>query len=160
MLISKMMNCFNTKYMKPSVLQLFTLVCAIGMLATSCNKLDLVPTNDLTADKVYTSAAGYKQSLAKVYGAFALTGNASVGQPDIPVEIIKDEGNSDFLRLYWNLQELTTDEAVWSWQNDAGIQGLHEMSWSSIRLLMVYITVRFFRLHFVTILSINLLRII
>jgi len=118
--------------MKPRVLQLFTLVCAVGMLATACNKLDLVPTNDLTADKVYTSAAGYKQSLAKVYGAFALTGNASVGQPDIPVEIIKDEGNSDFLRLYWNLQELTTDEAVWSWQNDAGIQGLHEMSWSSI----------------------------
>ena len=33
--------------------------------------------------------------------------------------------------LYWNLQELTTDEAAWTWQNDAG-WGLHEMSWSSI----------------------------
>ncbi|WP_133554309.1 RagB/SusD family nutrient uptake outer membrane protein [Pedobacter duraquae] len=117
--------------MKTRILQLFTLVCGVSIALLSCKKLDLTPTNDLTADKVYTSAGGYKQALAKVYGAFALTGNASVGQPDIPAEIIKDEGNSDFLRLYWNLQELTTDEAVWSWQNDAGVQGLHELSWSS-----------------------------
>ncbi|WP_231582602.1 RagB/SusD family nutrient uptake outer membrane protein [Pedobacter sp. BMA] len=131
-----MMNSFNNKYMQPRVLQLFMLLCTAAVLNSSCNKLDLVPTNDLTADKVYTSAAGYKQALAKVYGAFALTGNASVGQADIPAEIIKDEGNSDFLRLYWNLQELTTDEAVWSWQNDAGIQGLHELTWGSINSII------------------------
>ena len=125
------MNRFNQKYMKLRVLQMFVLVCSASLFITGCTKLDLTPTNDLIADNVYTSAAGYKQSLAKVYGAFALTGNASVGQPDIPTEIIKDEGNSDFLRLYWNLQELTTDEAVWSWQSDGGILGLHELGWSS-----------------------------
>lgn len=106
------------------------------ILLSACNKLDLAPTNDLTAEKVYSTPLGYKQALAKVYGAFALTGNATTGQQDIPVEIIKDEGNSDFLRLYWNLQELTTDEAAWSWQNDAGIQGLHELSWSSINSII------------------------
>ena len=101
---------------------------------TSCTKkLDLVPTNDITSQSVYTTSTGYKQALAKVYGSFALTGNqGGTGRPDIPAEIIKDEGNSDFLRMYWNLQELTTDEAAWTWQNDAGIQGLHEMSWSPI----------------------------
>lgn len=122
--------------MKLHVLKLMTLTFTAILLTSSCNKLDLVPTNDLTADKVYTSVGGYKQSLAKVYGAFALTGNASVGQPDIPFEIIKDEGNSDFLRLYWNLQEITTDEAVWSWQNDAGILGLHELSWGSVNAII------------------------
>ena len=122
--------------MRPRVLHIILLTCTTAMLTVSCNKLDLSPTNDLTADRVYTTAAGYKQALAKVYGAFALTGNASVGQPDIPTEIIKDEGNSDFLRLYWNLQELTTDEAVWSWQNDAGIQGIHELSWGSINSII------------------------
>ncbi|WP_443938499.1 RagB/SusD family nutrient uptake outer membrane protein [Pedobacter sp. MW01-1-1] len=122
--------------MKLRVLQIFMMACSAMVFTSSCNKLDLVPTNDLTADKVYTSVAGYKQSLAKVYGAFALTGNASVGLPDVPPEIIKDEGNSDFLRLYWNLQELTTDEAVWSWQNDAGIQGLHEMTWGSVNAII------------------------
>lgn len=102
-------------------------------LSSGCmKKLDLTPTNDITADEVYKDVTGYKQALAKVYGAFALTGNAGgTGNADISSQIIKDEGNSDFLRLYWNLQELTTDESAWSWQNDAGIQGLKEMSWSS-----------------------------
>ncbi|WP_407429785.1 RagB/SusD family nutrient uptake outer membrane protein [Arcticibacter sp.] len=103
----------------------------IALVISSCSKLDLTPTNDLTADKVYADPAGYKQALAKVYGAFAMTGNAATGRQDIPAEIIPDEGNSDFLRLYWNLQELTTDEAAWSWIGDAGIQGLHELNWSA-----------------------------
>ncbi|WP_442589458.1 RagB/SusD family nutrient uptake outer membrane protein [Pedobacter sp. AW31-3R] len=120
--------------MNQNINKLFTLLLVV--LFTACNKLDLTPTNDLTADKVYSSPLGYKQALAKVYGAFALTGNATTGQQDIPAEIIKDEGNSDFLRLYWNLQELTTDEAAWSWQSDAGIQGLHELSWGSINSII------------------------
>lgn len=101
---------------------------------TSCTKkLDLLPTNDLTAESVFKTPEGYRKALAKAYAAFALTGNTGgTGSPDIPPQIINDEGNSDFLRLYWNLQELTTDEAAWTWQNDAGVRGLKEMSWSSI----------------------------
>lgn len=101
---------------------------------TACTKkLDLVPTNDITAQTVYSTPLGYKQALAKVYSAFALTGNqGGTGSPDIPTQIIADEGNSDFLRLYWNLQELTTDEAAWTWQNDAGIRGMKEMNWSAV----------------------------
>jgi len=115
----------------------FRLVMFTGLVlacVSSCTKkLDLVPTNDITAQDVYSTSTGYKQALAKAYGAFALTGNTGgTGSPDIPTQIISDEGNSDFLRMYWNLQELTTDEAAWSWQNDAGIQGLHEMSWAAI----------------------------
>jgi len=102
-------------------------------LAACTKNLNRLPTNDITAAKAYSTPAGYKEGLAKVYAAFALTGNTGgTGSPDIPTQIIADEGNSDFLRLYFNLQELTTDEAAWTWQNDAGIQGLHEMSWSSI----------------------------
>lgn len=118
--------------MKTNHFKIFTVTCALMIAMVSCKK-EITPTNDITADVVYKTPAGYKASLAKLYGAFALTGNqGGTGSPDIPTEIIKDEGNSDFLRLYWNLQELTTDEAAWTWQNDAGIQGLHEMSWSSI----------------------------
>jgi hypothetical protein len=111
----------------------FKLILATFLLATGCTKkLELLPTNDITPQNVYKNASGYKQALAKLYGAFALTGNqGATGSPDIPSAIISDEGNSDFLRLYWNLQELTTDEAAWTWQNDGGIRGLHEMSWSS-----------------------------
>jgi hypothetical protein len=105
----------------------------LQLMITGCSKkLDLSPKNDITAKVVFSTSQGYKQALAKAYGAFALTGNASIGSPDISPQIINDEGNSDFLRLYWNLQELTTDEASWTWQNDAGVRGLHEMSWSSL----------------------------
>ncbi|HVG13615.1 MAG TPA: RagB/SusD family nutrient uptake outer membrane protein [Chitinophagaceae bacterium] len=123
--------------MKRIELTIRMMVVLVLLTITSCTKkLDLVPTNDLTAEDVYSSPGGYKQSLAKVYAAFALTGNGTngngTGSQDIPAQIIRDEGNSDFLRLYWNLQELTTDEAAWTWQNDGGIRGLHELNWSSI----------------------------
>ena len=119
---------------------------ALAACMASCTKkLDLKPTNDITATDVYSTPAGYKQALAKAYSAFALTGNTGgTGSPDIPREIIADEGNSDFLRLYWNLQELTTDEASWTWQNDAGVQGLHEMSWSSVNPIVAGVYYRSF----------------
>lgn len=119
--------------MKNKILNCVVLAAVIAVAEMGCTKkLDLVPTNDITADAVYKDAAGYKQALAKVYGAFALTGNTGgTGSPDISPQIINDEGNSDFLRLYWNLQELTTDEAAWTWQNDAGVRGLKELSWSA-----------------------------
>jgi len=122
--------------MKRIISPTIVLIAITLVIMASCTKLDLTPTNALTADAVYSTPMGYKQALAKVYGAFALTGNAVTGQQDIPVEIIRDEGNSDFLRLYWNLQEITTDEAGWSWKNDAGIQGLHELNWSSINAVI------------------------
>src|SRR6266700_5193804 len=120
--------------MKRANLKIIIAAAAILTTVAYCDKkLNLTPTNDITAQTVYSTPLGYKQALAKVYSAFALTGNTGgTGNPDIPSQIISDEGNSDFLRMYWNLQELTTDEAAWTWQNDAGIQGLHEMSWSSI----------------------------
>jgi len=101
---------------------------------TGCTKkLDLKPTNDITAEDVYKTPLGYKQALAKVYGAMALTGNAgAAGNPDIPSQIISDEGNSDFLRMFWYLQCLSTDEAGWTYHSNTDPIGIHQLSWSSI----------------------------
>jgi starch-binding outer membrane protein, SusD/RagB family len=95
----------------------------------SCLKYpDLKPINDVTSETVYATPAGYKQVLAKVYGAFALTGNQGpAGNGDVQGI---DEGFSDFYRLFWKAQELSTDEAVISW-GDVGIQDFHNMNWSS-----------------------------
>jgi hypothetical protein len=102
-----------------------------GSLASCTKKLDLLPTNDVTAATVYTTAAGYKQAFAKVYGAYALTGNIGPAGDDNSKDIKGiDEGTSDFLRLFWKSQELSTDEAVISW-GDVGIQDFHNMNWSS-----------------------------
>lgn len=98
------------------------------MLASCTKKLDQLPTNDVTAAQVYSTPDGYKQAFAKVYGAFALTGNQGpAGNGDVQGI---DEGTSDFLRLFWKAQELSTDEAVVGW-GDVGIQDFHNMNWSA-----------------------------
>jgi hypothetical protein len=102
----------------------------LGMLLfQSCTKqLDITPTNDVTSETVYSTAAGYKQVLAKIYGSMALTGNQGpAGNGDVQG---MDEGFSDFYRLFWKAQELPTDEAVISW-GDVGLQDFHNMNWTS-----------------------------
>lgn len=111
-------------FIKTGALAFITLV-----IAQSCSKdLNLTPTNDTTSEVVYATPAGYKQVLGKVYGSFALTGNQGpAGNGDVQGI---DEGFSDFYRLFWKAQELSTDEAVISW-GDVGIQDFHNMNWSS-----------------------------
>lgn len=101
---------------------------AAGTIVSCSKKLDLTPTNGTTAAIVYATPLGYTQAMAKVYGSFALTGNTGpAGNGDIQGI---DEGTSDFFRLYWKAQELSTDEAVVSW-GDPGIQDFHKMNWTS-----------------------------
>jgi hypothetical protein len=101
----------------------------LSSFASCTNKLDLLPTNDVTAQIVYSTPEGYKQALAKVYGAYALTGNEGpAGNKDIQGSI--DEGNfTDFLRTYWYAQELSTDEAILGW-SDPGLPDFHNLSWT------------------------------
>ena len=107
----------------------WTVLLATALAFVGCHKdLDRFPPNDVTAAQQYTSEAGYKQVLAKVYGSMALTGNSGpAGSGDVAGI---DEGTSDFLRLFWKAQELSTDEAVVAW-NDADIWEFHNMSWSA-----------------------------
>lgn len=112
------------KFIFKTSIALFALVA----IQSCSKKLDLKPTNDVTSETVYATPAGYKQVLAKVYGAFALTGNQGpAGNGDVQGI---DEGFSDFFRLYWKAQELSTDEAVIAW-GDVGLQDFHNMNWSS-----------------------------
>jgi len=106
-----------------------TLVIAI-VIASCAKKLDLYPTNDLTPEKAFSTAAGYKSVLAKIYGTLAITGNAGpAGNPDISGGL--DEGSQvAFIRMLFNCQELPTDEAVVAW-NDQTIQDFHNLRWTS-----------------------------
>ena len=108
-------------------------IIAMAYLSACTKKLDLVPTNGITGDSVYKSPSGYKLALAKVYGAMALTGQAGgTGVADIPSQILSDEGNSDFMRGFWYLQILSTDEAGWTYHGNTDPVGIHQMTWSSI----------------------------
>lgn len=110
---------------------------SLALVQSCTKKLDLVPTNDITADQVYSTSLGYKQAITKVYAAMALTGNGNgssdpSGSPDISSEVINDEGNSDFLRMFWYLQCLSTDEAGWTYHNNTDPLGIHQMTWSAV----------------------------
>ena len=112
---------------KKLMIKALAIVVLTGSLVSCNKKLNLLPTNDITSATVYSTANGYKEAFAKVYGSFALTGNQGpAGNGDVQGI---DEGTSDFLRLFWKAQELSTDEAVIAW-GDVGIQDFHNMNWS------------------------------
>ena len=110
----------------------FVMVCLATLtLATSCKKvLDQSPTNSLTADDQYKDLNGYKQVLGKVYGSYSLVSSTGVSGFDVNVPGITDAGTTDFVRAYWNMQELTTDEAVCAW-NDQYLQQFHNFTWNA-----------------------------
>ena len=115
--------------MKKQIIQTSISAFILALMFASCSKqLDLLPLNDITSGQVYSTPQGYKQAFAKLYGSFATTGNnGPAGNGDIQG---LDEGTSDFLRLFWKAQELSTDEAVVAW-GDPGIQDFHNMNWSA-----------------------------
>ena len=108
-----------------SLVVLFT-----ALMFTSCVKdLDVTPKdpNIITSLTVYSTPAAYKEGLAKLYATFAVSGQQGpAGQADIAGI---DEGFSNYLRQYWNAQELSTDEAVMAW-NDASIKDFHWQTWA------------------------------
>src|SRR5688572_32251543 len=103
------------------------------VLMTSClGDLDTVPIDDkvITSDVVYTTKESYKAGLAKLYAAFALTGQIGpFGDQDVDGV---DEGLSNFIRSVWYMNELTTDEAVWTYSGDAQntIFNMHYNTWT------------------------------
>lgn len=111
-----------------------------GLLAllvlSSCHKdLDLQPLNANTSEKQYSTLSGYKQVLAKVYGSYSLVSSNGVGVSDINIAGITDAGTTDFIRAWWNLQELTTDEDVCAW-NDPNLQSFHNLNWTSSNIFI------------------------
>lgn len=99
------------------------------LLLASCTKdLNRVPEQAFTSEVLFKTEAGYKSALAKIYGGLVLTGNKG---PDGGGDIanISDEGFSSYLRIYWYMQELSTDEAVIGW-DDKTIKDFHEMDWT------------------------------
>src|SRR6476620_4786402 len=106
-------------------------VAVTSLLMTSCFS-DLDPqslgSSVKTSQDVYSTPQSYKEGLAKLYATFALSGQQGpAGQADIAGI---DEGFGNYLRQYWNAQELTTDEAVIAW-NDATIKDFHWQTWSA-----------------------------
>ena len=116
--------------MKKFIKQLLFIL-TISIFMVSChddlNQSPIDP-DSFTEEDVFADATQAKGALAKLYASLALTGqNGPAGDADI-ADI--DEGFSQFTRMLFNLNELTTDHAVVGW-GDPGLPDLHGMYWSS-----------------------------
>jgi hypothetical protein len=125
----RIININNKAMMKRTFKTVFAVVLLVCLVQSCEDRLDLQPEDErITADQAFEDPAAYKEFLAKIYAGISLSGQQGpAGSPDLAG---LDEGFSNYLRLYWKMQELTSDEALIAW-NDGTIQDLHKQVWTS-----------------------------
>ena len=122
------MNYKRKEIMLNNFKKVMFLFCCVSFIVSCTSEIDdLKPINQETSVSVFDNPDSYKSFLAKIYAGISISGQQGpAGNPDLAG---LDEGFSNYLRLYWNLQELTTDEAVIGW-NDGTIKDLHYQNWT------------------------------
>lgn len=117
--------------MKFKYIKSISAILMLLFIATSCIKdldLDLQDDDVVDAGVFYDNPESYKQVLAKLYAGLAVSGQEGpAGNSDIAGI---DEGFGQYLRGYWQAQELCTDEAVIGWA-DGSLPDYHEMDWNA-----------------------------
>jgi starch-binding outer membrane protein, SusD/RagB family len=109
----------------------FNLICVLGVtvLLSSCTKdLDVTPEDDdlFLSDQFFSTPQSYKQALAGVYGNLALTSNTGPGNSSLQG---LDPGTSQYGRCLWYMEDLATDEVIWSYENDPGVKDIQRNTW-------------------------------
>lgn len=102
-------------------------VMAFGLLTACTEDLNQMPTKQVTSASVYANAENYKSVLAKVFASLAVAGQE------------KGDANTDlggttywgYLRIYFNLQELPTDEAIYTWAGGDALNNIQFIQWNS-----------------------------
>lgn len=109
-----------------------TMVALISaFIFTSCVKdlnVEPIDPNVNTLNNVFKDQAAYKKALAKLYASYAISGQTGGGGGSPDIQGI-DENFGNYLRQYWGLQELSTDEAIIAW-DDATIKDFHWQTWA------------------------------
>ncbi len=99
-----------------------------GIFTSCVDDLDVKPKDP---DTILSGNLGddpqyMKQVLGKIYASFIIAGQGENGGADIAAS---DENFFTTMRALWNLQEITTDEAICAW-GDVGIADLNTQTWS------------------------------
>jgi len=111
-------------------LGLLVLAAGLTTLSSSCSK-ELDQTPDYLAsnpDVVYSNPTQVFQLLARIYSTYAVSGQGGEGGASDISGI--DGGFSNYIRAYWQLQELTTDEAILGW-NDGTLPAINSNTWNA-----------------------------
>jgi hypothetical protein len=119
---------------------IYFVVLAYSLAILSCTKdlnSDPIDPSTTTSATVFNNPAAYKEALAKLYAGLALTGQYGPNAPanNTTYQDIQgmDEGLSQYIRQLSICEDLTTEEAVWSWSGDAGgtIYDMHYQNWNA-----------------------------
>jgi len=113
----------------------------LGMAVAGCTDTVVEPKSTITDANVFNDVNSYRSFLAKVYAGLATSGQqGAAGNADIQGI---DEGFSQYLRLYWEAEELPTDEAVIGW-GDVGLPEMNTQMWASSNSFVVAMYYRIF----------------
>jgi hypothetical protein len=104
------------------------------LVAAACTDTTVAPKSTVVGNNVFNDPASYQSFIARVYAGLAVSGQqGAAGNPDIQGI---DEGFSQYLRLYWEHEELPTDEAIIGW-NDVGLPEMNKQTWTSTSTMVV-----------------------
>jgi hypothetical protein len=118
-----MKNIFKiTKYAAFAVVSALVFSACMG-------DLDVIPEDpSIITDGIFKeNPDAYKQNLAKLYAGLSVSGPTDAGSSDIQG---LDAGYGQYMRAYWVMQQITTDETVLHW-GDAGIPELVTGTWNA-----------------------------
>ena len=102
-----------------------------SLVFTSCESdLEIEPENPnvFLSEEFFFTQDSYQKGLAGVYGNLSLTGTSGPESSNIGGI---DAGTSQYGRCLWYLQNLTTDEAIWSYEGDGGVRELQRNIWTA-----------------------------
>ena len=122
------------------------------LLGAACTDTTVEPKSTVTEANIFNDPSSYRAFLAQIYAGLAVSGQQGpAGQPDI---LGIDEGFSQYLRLYWETEELPTDEAVIAW-GDIGLPEMNTQTWNSQSRMVVAM---YYRIYFQVVLANEFLR--
>ncbi|HWA16434.1 MAG TPA: hypothetical protein VG817_08370, partial [Gemmatimonadales bacterium] len=99
------------------------------LVLSACTDPTTAPASTVSGENIFKDERSYLAFLAKIYAGMSTTGQQGpAGDKDI--QTINDEGFSQYMRLYWEHQELPTDEAILAWQ-DGPVEEFNGQTWSS-----------------------------
>lgn len=103
------------------------LLATAGVLTTtSCvGDLDQYPHIETTSANLYNTVENYRSVLGKIYVSYVIEGQEKGGEN----ADLTSNKNEDYMRNYFNMQELGTDEVVYTWLGGDGLEGITYLSW-------------------------------
>ena len=124
----------------------------LSLAALGCTDTTVQPKSTVTGANVFNDPSSYQAFIARVYAGLAVSGQQGPsGNADIQGI---DEGFSQYLRLYWECEELPTDEAVIGW-GDIGLPEMNTQTWTSSSTMVVAM---YYRIYTQTVMANEFLR--